>query len=173
MTYHHNNYDEAMQQAELTWLKNRREQALLPKINKDNINGLALSGGGIRSAVFNLGVLQALENHQKLKQVDVLSSVSGGGYIASALTWFSAKISQQFPFGSRREDHDKLGGSVINWLRAHSSFLTPGNGINKMSLFTAIFTGSLINLLILLPISILNYLFRQFTYSRVKSANEY
>lgn len=155
MTYHHNNYDEAMQQAELTWLKNRREQALLPNINKDNINGLALSGGGIRSAVFNLGVLQALENHQKLKQVDVLSSVSGGGYIASALTWFSSKMPDKFPFGSRREDHDQLGGSVINWLRAHSSFLTPGNGINKMSLFTAIFTGSLINLLILLPISIL------------------
>lgn len=154
MTYHHSNYDEVMQDAELNWLKKRRKQANLPGIENHNINGLALSGGGIRSAVFNLGIIQALEKHKKLEQVDVMSSVSGGGYIASALTWFKSKLPDKFPFGSGRQDHNQLGGSVINWLRSHSSFLTPGNGISKMSLFTAIFTGTLINLLILVPISI-------------------
>jgi Patatin-like phospholipase len=43
--------------------------------------GLVLSGGGIRSATFNLGLLQALQQKDVLKQVDYLSTVSGGGYI--------------------------------------------------------------------------------------------
>lgn len=117
------------------------------------LTGLALSGGGIRSATFNLGVLQALEKHQVLKDVDIASSVSGGGYIASCLSWFQQKKGQ-FPFGTQRQDHGKLGGAVLAWLRAHACFLTPGNGITKLSLLTALFTGTFINLFILLPIFI-------------------
>lgn len=48
--------------------------------NRDRF-GLALSGGGIRSATFNLGLLQALRQKQILEHVDLLSTVSGGGYI--------------------------------------------------------------------------------------------
>ena len=48
--------------------------------------GLALSGGGIRSATFSLGVLQALAFRDKLTGLDYLSTVSGGGYIGSWLT---------------------------------------------------------------------------------------
>lgn len=154
MMDHFQYYAEPMHEAELEWIKNRRHAAKIDKPLDNNITGLALSGGGIRSAVFNLGVIQALHKNQKLTNIDIMSSVSGGGYIASALTWFNAKKPEQFPFGSSRVDHDKLGGAVVAWLRAHSSFLTPGNGINSMSLFTAIFTGSLINLLILLPLCI-------------------
>ena len=44
--------------------------------------GIALSGGGIRSATLNLGVLEVLNACQILKRADYLSSVSGGGYIA-------------------------------------------------------------------------------------------
>jgi predicted acylesterase/phospholipase RssA len=47
--------------------------------------GLALSGGGIRSATFNLGLLQALFKFNFLKKVDYLSTVSGGGYIGTFL----------------------------------------------------------------------------------------
>ena len=43
--------------------------------------GLALSGGGIRSATFNLGLLQALARQNILRYCDYLSTVSGGGYI--------------------------------------------------------------------------------------------
>ena len=50
--------------------------------------GLALSGGGIRSAALNLGILQALEDCELFKEVDYLSSVSGGGYTASAISSF-------------------------------------------------------------------------------------
>ena len=56
--------------------------------------GLALSGGGIRSATFNLGVLQALASHRILPHVDYLSTVSGGGYIGSC---FSSLLSRRQP----------------------------------------------------------------------------
>ena len=48
--------------------------------------GLAFSGGGIRSATFNLGVLQALEKCGVLSSIDYLSTVSGGGYLGSCLS---------------------------------------------------------------------------------------
>ncbi len=48
--------------------------------------GLAFSGGGIRSATFNLGVLQALDKKGVLRYCDYLSTVSGGGYIGSCLS---------------------------------------------------------------------------------------
>lgn len=47
--------------------------------------GLAFSGGGVRSASFNLGLLQAFFRSGLLKHVDYLSTVSGGGYIGSYL----------------------------------------------------------------------------------------
>ena len=63
--------------------------------------GLALSGGGIRSATFNLGILQALERCGLLRCIDYLSTVSGGGYIGSSLTWFMSRLkSNTFPFNS-------------------------------------------------------------------------
>ncbi len=49
--------------------------------------GLALSGGGIRSACFSLGVLQALAHKQWLPRFNYLSTVSGGGYTGSSLTY--------------------------------------------------------------------------------------
>ncbi|MEP4681716.1 MAG: hypothetical protein ABJ015_08730, partial [Rhodopirellula bahusiensis] len=47
--------------------------------------GLTLSGGGIRSALYNDGFLQGLSHRGFLRYVDYLSSVSGGGYIAGHL----------------------------------------------------------------------------------------
>lgn len=42
--------------------------------------GLALSGGGIRSAAYSVGALKALYDVGLLKDIDVISSVSGGGF---------------------------------------------------------------------------------------------
>jgi hypothetical protein len=57
-----------------------------------NITGLALSGGGVRSATFNLGLLQALAAAEKLTSFDYLSTVSGGGYCGG---WWSAWLARQ------------------------------------------------------------------------------
>src|SRR4026209_283368 len=47
--------------------------------------GLSFSGGGIRSATFNLGVLQALRSLGVFAKIDYLSTVSGGGYIGGGV----------------------------------------------------------------------------------------
>ena len=49
--------------------------------------GGALSGGGIRSASFSVGVLQAIAACGFFPMIDYLSTVSGGGYAGTALTW--------------------------------------------------------------------------------------
>jgi hypothetical protein len=54
--------------------------------------GLALSGGGIRSATFNLGVLQSLATNSDLSLFHYLSTVSGGGYIGMWLSAFVHRI---------------------------------------------------------------------------------
>src|SRR5436309_3028873 len=58
---------------------------------RDHLVGLGFSGGGIRSATFNLGVLQAFARAKLLRHFDYLSTVSGGGYIGS---WLSAWIAR-------------------------------------------------------------------------------
>lgn len=46
---------------------------------------LALSGGGVRSAAFQVGIIQGLYDEKLLNQVDIISAVSGGAY---ATGWF-------------------------------------------------------------------------------------
>jgi hypothetical protein len=57
----------------------------------ENLAGLALSGGGIRSATFNLGLLQGFRRFGMLPAFDYLSTVSGGGYVGG---WWSAWLSR-------------------------------------------------------------------------------
>ena len=95
---------EALMKAERDLIKavNPRHDADM----NDRWLGVALSGGGIRSASFALGVLQSLQNWELFRRVDYLSTVSGGGYIGTALTYFlQAKgmgARGEFPFGQRR-----------------------------------------------------------------------
>src|SRR5262249_25368577 len=72
--------------------KTPREKAL-----DDDLVGVALSGGGIRSATFALGILQGLASLRLLKYVDSLSSGSGGGYVAS---WLAAWIKRDGDVGN-------------------------------------------------------------------------
>jgi len=63
--------------------RHREAVGLPPLENATQIPGLAISGGGIRSAVFSLGVLQALADRDVLKHFSYVSTVSGGSYIGS------------------------------------------------------------------------------------------
>lgn len=144
-----------IQAKELEWIKNRREHAGLEETaSRENVVGLGLSGGGIRSATFNLGILQAMERYGVLTHVDYLSTVSGGGYIGSSLTWLMTKL-KQFPFGTRRDDYKHLGGSVLAWLRSHGKYLVPGEGLSIWALISALLTGILVNLLVMVPLFLL------------------
>lgn len=98
--------------------------------------GLALSGGGIRSASFAIGVIQALNNKGFLgdkpplfDRVAYQSSVSGGGYTGAALNWHQ-KLHDLFPFGdigsyAGSNYSEKPGDLVLSHIRQHGKYLTP------------------------------------------------
>lgn len=102
-------------------------QTLIRPSAKSELIGLALSGGGIRSATFNLGVLQGMARRGVLRCCDFLSTVSGGGYIGSCLSsllddpYFSVE-EKNFPFRFQRKikpDEKK----TVKHLREHGNFL--------------------------------------------------
>jgi len=112
--------------------------------------GLALSGGGIRSASFALGVLQALarkdgDHADHLKRVDYLSTVSGGGYIGASLTWFNflqrktPPAQREFPFGGKLEAHRNQSATEVSidttaFIRQHGEYMTPAKRFTSISL---------------------------------------
>lgn len=53
-----------------------------PQPRKKRI-GLALSGGGFRASIFHLGVIRRLEELEIMKDVDAISTVSGGSIVAA------------------------------------------------------------------------------------------
>lgn len=91
-----------------------------------NIVGLALSGGGVRSATFSLGVLQAIAGKGRLRQIDYLSTVSGGGFTGSFLgrLFTRDRVSTvEDPVG-RTEDILKDNSSgPLRWLRTQANYL--------------------------------------------------
>lgn len=77
---------ENINENERTEVDARRRKQEVPTASGQDAVGLAFSGGGIRSATFCLGVAQVLAEKDMLKEVDFLSTVSGGGYTGSFLT---------------------------------------------------------------------------------------
>lgn len=141
----------AVETAEAAWLAQRREAAAIPA-DADTV-GLAFSGGGIRSATFNLGVLEALEAAGMMRHVDYLSSVSGGGYIAACYSWLRALLPASTPrlFESRLHD----GGKVVDWLRRHGRYLVAARGYSMSTLLASILAATFLNLLVLGPVIVL------------------
>jgi choline dehydrogenase-like flavoprotein len=101
-----------------------------------DITGLALSGGGIRSATFNLGLLQALARINRLRRVDFLSTVSGGSYIGSFLGRFFDRLrTEPFATGQRgsvhpaadRIEHELVAcdSKEVAWLRKNGNYIAP------------------------------------------------
>src|SRR5271157_5443076 len=105
----------------------------------DNLTGLAFSGGGIRSATFNLWILQALAEKGLLRQFDYLSTVSGGGYIGSWLAALTHRFTKEFNVKfdevekalcpSKYEPDRRSEPGVLHWLRLYSNYLTPHKGL--------------------------------------------
>ena len=96
---------------------------------KDNLIGLAFSGGGIRSATFNLGVLQRLQELDLLRQVDYLSTVSGGGYIGA---WLLGNVHRTPYWLVRLTDWS----ASIAHLRRYSNYLAPRAGLMSADTWT-------------------------------------
>ena len=102
--------------------------------------GLALSGGGVRSATFNLGILQALAAHQTLRMVDYLSTVSGGGYIGAFLGRFYTRFINR-PKGAVDVIEARLNDVAspeISWLRRCSGYMAVSAGIETPTTTAAV-----------------------------------
>jgi len=121
-------------------------QALYSEAAKRQFAGLALSGGGIRSATFNLGVLQALADLGMLSKFDYLSTVSGGGYIGG---WLSKWIHGEAGGVEEVEKRLRSAGDgpvprseppEVQFLRKYSNYLTPKSGLFTADTWTLIST---------------------------------
>ncbi|MEO5912962.1 MAG: GMC oxidoreductase [Luteolibacter sp.] len=126
-------YPPAFEKAEAKAIETRRKKAFprkvpVPagdKLPSDTV-GLALSGGGIRSATFALGLLQALAGKNKLREIDFLSTVSGGGFTGSFLgrLFMREIITQASDPCTRVQDILKDTNSPsLWWLRAQANYL--------------------------------------------------
>src|SRR5260370_1122214 len=137
------------------------EQDLLRKMHdrEPPLRALCISGGGIRSATFALGAIQAFAEKGILADFDYLSTVSGGGYIGG---WLSA-------WKQREQGLDKIipklkptalappPGTVdpVQHLREYNSYLTPKLGLLSTDTWTLAATigqNMLLNWLVLVPI---------------------
>jgi hypothetical protein len=125
--------------------------------------GVCCSGGGIRSAAFNLGALQVvLRDKETREDIKYLSAVSGGSYIASAFCMIAKRWC-----GERNEDDsdpglvtdDALpfhpGSPEEQYLRNHLGYLAP-DGSAKLYLALRMIAGLVVNVaLIGLPVLVL------------------
>ncbi len=153
--------------------RRRREFKIDATATQHDLLGLAISGGGIRSATFSLGILQRLAERGMLKQLDYLSTVSGGGYIGSWLySWIRRAQTERDPGAPARTpqegfDHvcERLStrnkfdpnetpeAEEITFLRQYSSYLTPRKSLLSADTWLLAVTwlrNTLLNLTILI-----------------------
>lgn len=94
--------------------------------------GLALSGGGIRSATFSLGLLRGLSSLHLLKRIDYLSTVSGGGYAGAFFCGLFSPRDGQRAIVDPKGNSDLLGQDdarkALAYLRQSGRYLTPTGG---------------------------------------------
>lgn len=120
-----------------------------------DVTGLAISGGGIRSATLALGVLQSLARSRLLRRVDFMSTVSGGGYIGSFLgrcydrrrtdsSYGVNSLQSAPPADIVERTLTDPGSPALAWLRSHGNYISPsGSGDGRLNF--AIFIRNLLS----------------------------
>lgn len=111
--------------------------------------GICLSGGGIRSASFSLGALQAIQA-SKLGNVRYVTSVSGGSYMAGA--WASLRRSSRIePAGKIPGTLFRPGSAEERWIRHHTDYLVSSFTVVGGAIL-ALVLGLIMNLVILVAL---------------------
>jgi hypothetical protein len=137
------------------------EQDLIARMHRDPqpLAALCISGGGIRSATFALGVIQGLAERGLLPRFDYLSTVSGGGYIGGWLTAWSHRVGGIGSVASRlcRDAPAPPAGGLnpLHYLREYNSYMSPRTGLFSNDVWTlvAIFVRNiLLNWTVLIPL---------------------
>ncbi|WP_272227216.1 patatin-like phospholipase family protein [Methylophilus methylotrophus] len=144
--------------AEIRGMSHLREE-----IHRNNLIGLAFSGGGIRSATLSLGILQGMAKKGLLNKFDYLSTVSGGGYIGA---WFSSLVKHSNhvntvqaelvlstqPEGAISRQPTATDRAIL-WLRSYSNYLIPKTGLftgDTLSALAQWMANTLLNQVLLL-----------------------
>lgn len=127
------------------------------------ITGLALSGGGIRSAAFCLGVMQGMnivvnddpdaphkaaaapKRKEWLDAIDYLSTVSGGGYMGISVAVGQKQTQGHFPYDSLLDQQETIETQHI---RNHAQYLTPRGLPDVFVGLVALLRGQMINAMI-------------------------
>lgn len=105
------------------------------------LTGICLSGGGVRSAVISLGILNKLEQRGMLEHFDYLTSVSGGGYAGSALSHWK-KLQE------RGVSNDLFAAQYLDFVRRNVSYLMPGGSSGFFTGLFVVLRAILMNLFI-------------------------
>lgn len=146
--------------------------------------GLALSGGGVRSATFCLGALQALNDGKILERFDYQSTASGGGFSGLSWLWFRRGHGWKFPFVEAdpvnpADDTDGTAASPqpgpasnprdtpLSFLRRNIGYLNPSSKIDYFSGAVAVLRTVLLNLLVWVPL--ITFLFCLIAWSELRS----
>jgi hypothetical protein len=133
-------------------------------------SALCLSGGGVRSAIFNLGILQGLARCGLLEKFDYLSTVSGGGFIGSWLTAWIHRAglnhvmkelgkpeevpANQTPARPKINPLKPEPKPLAN-LRVYANYLTPKKGLLSVDTWTLVavyLRNLLLNWLVFIPV---------------------
>jgi hypothetical protein len=137
------------------------EQELIRSMDgqESPLSALCISGGGIRSATFALGAIQALAERGILTGFDYLSTVSGGGYVGGWLTAWKQRengLDQIVPKLKPISPEPKPGDpDPVQHLREYNNYLTPKLGMLSTDTWTLAATigrNMLLNWLVLVPI---------------------
>src|SRR6266700_3521813 len=131
----------------------------VPGKPSEPLSALCISGGGIRSATFALGVLQGLAEHGILSSFDYLSTVSGGGYIGSWRTAWKQRqggLDKIIPaLRPSAPAPDQKDPDPIQHLREYNNYLSPKMGLfsaDSWTLLATVVRNMLLNWLVLVPL---------------------
>jgi Patatin-like phospholipase len=116
---------------------------------------LCLSGGGVRSASFGLGVLQGLAHAGVLESFDYLSTVSGGGYIGGWLSAWRVRARARHEPNPADQLAAGIEPAIVARLRDLIKFLDPHVGVLSADAWTLggiIVRNLLVTWLVLVPL---------------------
>ena len=107
--------------------------AALPRV------GLALSGGGVRSATFGLGLLRGMAANRLLSRVDYLSTVSGGGFIGAMF----GRLVTLVGIDEAQATLARSTSPVLEWLRRNGRYLSP-SGARDLGIAAATYLRAIV-----------------------------
>jgi hypothetical protein len=103
--------------------------------------GLSLSGGGVRSAVFCLGVMQVLAKRGLMKDFDYLSTVSGGGFVGGFISSLVAS-GADFDTIACPNGPDSVG---IQHIRQNAKYLSSASLVQRWRTIAGTISGLALN----------------------------